>query len=168
LTGVENSYVFAENETTQPDNNIKILADEMECDQQTGKCIATGNAVAQKLNDPEGRTIAADKLITFFAKKDPQGPSKLTRIEAEGNVVITTGETIIRAPRGYYNAETEYAELFEDVRATNAGKNHLVGNHGDVYMNTGQYKVTSANQQVQALIFTKDDNKTTAQPGTNK
>ena len=136
-------------------NNIKILADQMECDDKQNKCIATGNAVAQKTNDPKNSTISAHVLIAYFSPKEPGKSSQLIRIEAEGDVVITTGNTIIRAPRGYYKVTEEYAELFEDVRVTNSGKNQLNGTHGDVFFDTGHYKVTSEGKQVQALLFSK-------------
>lgn len=139
-------------------SDLKILADEMDCHSQENKCIATGNAIAEKLNDPEKRTLSADKLIAYFSKKEPGTQSKLIRIEAEGNVVVTTGETIIRGPRGTYQVEEEYAEIFDDVQVTNK-QNHLHGDYGEVFMKTGQYKVkemgTNPGKQVVALIFSE-------------
>lgn len=137
-------------------SNIKILADQMECDQNNNKCVAIGHAIAQKLNDPDNRTISADKLVAFFSKKELNAPSRLIKIEAEGNVVVTTKETVIRAPRGHYDVDQEYAEMFEDVRVTNTEKNHVTGHYGEVCMKTGLYKIKSEGQQVQALIFSAD------------
>lgn len=146
----------AESAKSASASNIKILADQMECDQNNNKCVAIGHAIAQKLNDPDNRTISADKLVAFFSKKELNAPSRLIKIEAEGNVVVTTKETVIRAPRGHYDVDQEYAEMFEDVRVTNTEKNHITGHYGEVCMKTGLYKIKSEGQQVQALIFSAD------------
>lgn len=141
--------------SSSPQGNVKILADNMECDQATNKCVATGNAVAQKLNTPDNQVISAETLIAYFAKSAPDQPSRLVRLEAIGDVMVTTGDTIIRAPRGEYDVDKDYAQLFEDVHVTNK-ENHVHGHYGEVFMKTGLYKIVSDSDQVEALLFTKE------------
>lgn len=147
--------------------NLKILSDKLECSQEKKICIATGNASAVKLDVPDRQTINADKLIAHFDKEDSKegekeekkGQTKLTHIEAEGNVFMVTGQTIIQGARGTYDNKTEIAHVYENVKITNE-ENQINGDHGEVDFKTGEYKVDQhAPQQVQALLFTKGKKK---------
>lgn len=135
--------------------NIKILSDQMDCDQSKNVCIAKGNAIAEKLNDPKVKILKADKITVHFAKENGTGPLKVTRLEAEGSVFFIIGDIIVQGLRGNYSAETEVAEVFDDVKITN-GKNQLHGSYGKVNMKTGHYSIKGEGERVSALIFTKD------------
>jgi lipopolysaccharide export system protein LptA len=139
---------------SQPD--IKILSDQMDCDQSHNTCIAKGNATAEKLNDPKVKILKADQITAHFAKAGGTGPLKVTRLEATGNVFFIIGDIIIQGKRGNYLADSEVAEVFEGVKVTN-GKNQLDGDYGTVNMKTGHYSLKGGGERVQALIFT--DNK---------
>lgn len=154
---------IAQAEDINEDNNIRILSDEMECDQNQRRCIATGNAIAEKVNDPKKQSISAHKLTAYFSEKTETKQSQLERIDAEGDVVVTTGDTIIRGPRGTYrvNADKtiESAEIFEDVRVSN-DKNQVNGTYGHVDMVTGKYTIQQEpGRQVEALVFTQKKDK---------
>ena len=141
--------------------NIKILATQMDCDQAKNVCIAKGDAIAEKLNDSKVKILKADQITAHFAKEGGTGPVKVTRLEAEGNVIILIGDDIIiQGDRGNYlvggeKAESEIAEVFDNVKITN-GKNQLDGGYAKVHMKTGQYSIKEKGKRVQALIFTKD------------
>lgn len=135
--------------------DIKILSEQMECDQSRNVCVAKGNAIAQKLDGPKTKILKADQITTHFAREGETGPVKLTRLEAEGNVFFIIDDIIIQGKRGNYLADSEVAEVFGDVKITN-GKNQLDGSYGKVYMKTGHYSIKRDGEPVQALIFTAE------------
>lgn len=135
--------------------NIKILSEQMDCNQDHSVCVAKGNAVAEKLNDTEIKILKADQITAYFSKEGGVGPLKVTRLEAEGNVFCIIGDIIIQGPRGAYLVENDVAEVFDDVKITN-GKNQLDGGYAKVHMKTGHYSIKRGNERVQALIFTKE------------
>jgi len=63
--------------------NIKILANQMDCDQTKNVCVAKGDAIAEKLNDSKVKILKADQITAHFAKEGGTGPLKVTRLEAE-------------------------------------------------------------------------------------
>jgi lipopolysaccharide export system protein LptA len=142
-----------ESSDTQP--NIKILSDQIDCNQNKNVCIAKGNATAEKLNDTKVKILKADQIIAHFAKENGTGPLKVTQLEATGNVFFIIGDIVIQGSRGNYSAQTEIAEVFENVKITN-GNNQLDGGYAQVNMKTGQYSIKRNGERVSALIFTKD------------
>jgi lipopolysaccharide export system protein LptA len=134
--------------------NIKILSEQMDCDQSHNVCVAKGNAIAEKLNESKVKILKADQITSYFGKEGETGPLKLTRLEAEGNVFFIIGDVIIQGKRGTYLAESEIAEVFDDVKVTN-GKNQLDGGYAQVNMKTGHYSIKRGLEPVQALIFTQ-------------
>jgi len=132
--------------------HIKILSQQMDCDQSQNVCVATGNAVAQKLGDPQTKILKADKITTYFAKEGEKGSLKLVRLEAEGNVFFIIGDIVVQGDQGNYAATSEVAEVFGSVKITN-GKNQLNGSYGKVFMTTGHYTIKRDGAPVQALIF---------------
>ncbi len=154
------SYALAAPQTSPSSQNtpadLKILSDTMECYQEKQICIAKGHARAEKLNDPQKRTITAEILTAYFTKDGPDGKLKLTRLEAENDVFITTGDTIVQGKRATYEDKSEIAKVYEDVKVSN-GHNHLSGgSEGEVNMKTGHYKVLQGPHQVETLLYTKD------------
>lgn len=158
-------------EDKKSDQPLRIVADEMDCDQKTNICTAKGNAFAQKMNDPKNQTISAHKLIAHFKKKekskDSQIQSKdgvsqgigsnssLDKIEAIGDVVMADTSSIIKCDRGIYYAETETAELFDNVSLTQ-GKNELTGTYGNANMKDETYSIKNENGRVEGLFYQKD------------
>lgn len=141
--------------TSENQANIKILSDQMDCDQDHNVCVAKGHAIAEKLGDSKVKILKADQITAHFAKEGGTGPLKVTRLEAMGNVFFIIGDIIIQGKRGNYATENEIAEVFEDVKITN-GENQLDGSYGKVNMKTGHYSLKRNGERVQALIFTKD------------
>jgi lipopolysaccharide export system protein LptA len=135
--------------------NMKILAKQMDCDQNQSKCVATGNATAEKLGDPKTKILKADQITVYFTKEGTPSPLKVSRLEAEGHVFLIIDDMVIQGKRGNYLAESEVAEVFEDVKIT-SGSNQLEGGYSKVNMKTGQYFIKQDGNQVQALIFTKE------------
>lgn len=86
----------------------------------------------------EKRRVRADRFVAFF--KEEGGKQSLKRVEALGNVVITTPTEIARGNRGDYDAESQVATLSGNVRLTR-GDNQLNGDRAEVNMKTGISKL---------------------------
>jgi lipopolysaccharide export system protein LptA len=93
-------------------------------------------------------------------KPAPQGAStrdesRLHRLDAFGNVIITTPEEVARGNRGVYMEETGIANLMGSVKITR-GQNQLNGEAAEVNLRTGVSRIVSTNQgtggPVRALI----------------
>jgi lipopolysaccharide export system protein LptA len=138
--------------------NIKIVSEEINCDQSKNICIAKGNAVAEKLNESKIKLLKADQITAHFAKQSGTGALKVTHMEAVGNVFFIIGDIIIQGLRGHYNSETDIAEIFDNVKITN-DKNQLDGGYARVNMKTGHYVIKRDGERVSALIFTQDKRK---------
>jgi lipopolysaccharide export system protein LptA len=69
--------------------------------------------------------------------------SRLHRIDAYGNVIITTPEEVARGDRGVYMAETGIANLMGSVKITR-GNNQLNGEAAEVNLRTGVSRIVSA------------------------
>lgn len=141
---------------TQPQQpNIKIYAQQLDYDQSKNLCIATGNAIAEKLNDSKVKILKADKITAHFTKKDASGSLKVSLLEAQGKVIILSGpDLIIQGESAKYSPESEIAEIFQNVKITN-GENQLDGSYGKFNMKTGHYSLKEDGKRVQALIITK-------------
>ncbi|WP_236024946.1 LptA/OstA family protein [Arenibaculum pallidiluteum] len=93
--------------------------------------VARGDAVAVR----ERNKVQADLLVGQFAETTP-GQLEMERMDAQGNVTITTPTDIARGREGTYNLRTEIATLTGNVRLTR-GPNQLVGDAAEVNMRTG-------------------------------
>lgn len=76
-------------------------------------------------------------LIHVHFKRDPSNKLLLSSLEAEGDVIISTPIEIGRGDRGRYQADTEVAELFENVKLTSE-KFQLRGDHARFDMKAGR------------------------------
>jgi len=68
--------------------------------------------------------------------RQPQGDSRLDRMDAVGNVVITTPEEVARGERGVYFEDSGIATLTGSVKITR-GQNQLNGDAAEVNLRTG-------------------------------
>jgi lipopolysaccharide export system protein LptA len=149
-----------------PDNTLRIVADSMECDQQKNQCIADGNAFAEQPENDNKRTIRAEKFVAHFVKSDAQkktekedSKNELSKLEAQGHVVITDKDNVIVCDRAIYDHPTETVELFDHVKITN-DQNQLNGSYGHADLKTKKYRVTNDGSQVEGLfVDTKDSKK---------
>lgn len=93
--------------------------------------VARGDAVALR----ENQRIDADVLTAYFGD-GPDGENRIERVDAIGNVVITTPEEVVHGDEGVYDVLREVATLIGDVRVTR-GENQLNGNRAEVNLKTG-------------------------------
>lgn len=102
---------------------------------EEGRLIAYGDATITRVNDQgETNTLKAD-TITAYMKNNEAGKQVLDRMEAEGNVVITTPSEILTGNKGIYNANTNIAEITGAVEIKR-GPNILEGTKAEVNLNT--------------------------------
>jgi len=132
----------------------------------------------------EGRRMKADLLTAHFAdnnarpaparpqQRNPQaapgaqsgesGSQRLERIEAFGDVHVSTETEIAVGDRGVYNADTGIAVLAGNVKITR-GQNMLNGDYAEVNTNTGISRLLSDSRQVRGL-FVPENQKETSSP----
>mgnify|MGYP001547946826 FL=1 len=117
--------------------------DSLEWYDQKQMGIARGNAVAVR----EGKRIRGDVLTALLEKTANQG-SHISRINANGNVLVTSQDEIARGDAGVYNLDTGIATLSGHVTLTR-GDNEL----------RGQYAVVDLNRNIGRLLSAPPDAK---------
>lgn len=99
--------------------------------------VARGDALAAR---PQDR-IRADRLVALLAR-DAHDKLGLSRIDADGGVVITTKSEIARGDKGTYDLDSEQALLTGNVRVTR-GQNQLNGPAAAVDLKSGISRILS-------------------------
>jgi lipopolysaccharide export system protein LptA len=112
--------------------------DSLEWYDNTLIAVARGEAVAMR----EAKRLAGD-VLTAQVVKPADGPSRISRIDAQGHVVVTTINEIARGATGVYNADTGIASLAGGVTITR-GDNALRGQYGVVDLNNNVSRLLSA------------------------
>ncbi len=107
-----------------------LTAGRVDYNSKTKTAHVTGNATVVE----DKRRVRADRFVAHF--KDEGGKNSLSRVEAQGNVIITTPLEIARGDRGDYDAEARVATLTGNVKLTR-GDNQLNGDRAEVNMKTG-------------------------------
>lgn len=139
--------------------NLKIVTpqdvvtarDSLEWYDQKQIGVARGDAVAVR-QGPEVKSIRGD-VLTAEVTKPPNEPSKITKVNAHGHVVLVSADQIARGDTGVYNLETGIATLSGHVTLTR-GENEL----------RGQYAVVDTNTNVARLLSAPPSEKVTAPP----
>ncbi|HZT51517.1 MAG TPA: LptA/OstA family protein [Stellaceae bacterium] len=108
---------------------------------QTG--VARGDAVATQ----QDRSVRAD-VLTAIAERDAAGASKISRINANGNVIVSSPGQTARGDAGVYNLDTGIVTLAGHVRLTR-GDNEL----------RGRYAVVDLNRNISRLLSAPPDTK---------
>ncbi|SNR94719.1 MULTISPECIES: LptA/OstA family protein [unclassified Azospirillum] len=99
--------------------------------------VARGNAVAIR----ENNRVRADRLVGLLTT-DKQDKQSLSRVDATGNVVITTPQEVARGDKGTYDLDTEMALLTGNVKVTR-GQNQLNGPAAQVDLKSGVSRMLS-------------------------
>lgn len=114
--------------------------------------VARGNAIAVR----DQNRVRADRLVGLLSDDaapatttpaDTAAPSStgnrsLSRVDATGNVVITTAQEVARGDRGTYDLDSELALLTGNVRVTR-GQNQLNGPAAEVDLKSGVSRMLS-------------------------
>ena len=152
------------------ENQVITARDSLEFWNSKNIGIARGNAIARF--PKKEQIVEADTLVAFFLpkeerKKDENGEEKtsLKRIEAEGNVLVSTPKEIASGDRGVYIAANDTSELFGNVKITQGG-NHIRGAYAIMNMKTNLAQLYSHNpndpassqkkQRIRGIIIPKE------------
>lgn len=132
--------------------------------------VARGDALAVRSD----KRIAADQLIGLM-EENADKQLDLTRIDAKGNVVITTPSEVARGNQGIYDVGRKIATLTGDVKVTR-GQSQLNGSAAEVNMDTGISRMLAGppgakggqgNGRVRGL-FVPNDKTVSTKPSDNK
>ncbi|MBM3488517.1 MAG: hypothetical protein FJX67_18115 [Alphaproteobacteria bacterium] len=105
--------------------------DSIEYWDRNNMAVARGNAVAVG----QGRTLRAEVITAHFTRA-ASGETKLSRVDAVSNVLITTETETVRGERGVYDLDSGIARLSGGVSITR-GENQLTGATAEVNLVTG-------------------------------
>lgn len=138
----------------------KISArDSIEYWEKRNMAVARGDAVVTR-ND---KRLRADLLTAHFLK-DKDGKTRIRKIDAFDNVLISSAEEIVRAKEGVYDVQSGIATLTGGVKITR-GSNQLNGEYAEVNLNTGISRLFSGKgRRVQGLIVPQEAKKNRTAP----
>ena len=106
--------------------------------------VARGDAIAIQ----EGKRLRGD-VLTADVTKGPNESSHISRIDAQGNVLVSSQGQIARGDTGVYDVDTGIATLAGHVTLTRAD-NELRGQYGVVDLNNNVSRLLSAPPGAQA------------------
>lgn len=121
---------------TTPDETV-TARDSLEYWRDQELAVARGDALAARPKD----RVRADRLVALLAR-DSQDKLGLSRVDAEGGVIITTQSETARGDKGTYDLDSELALLTGNVRVTR-GQNQLNGPAAEVDLKSGTSRILS-------------------------
>lgn len=128
---------------------IQFESDALEVLDQKDMAIFTGNVVARQ----KDTALRCKKLTVFYAPDTGEGDRKVKSMEAEEDVLVTSGEETATGDHGVFDTINQFITLTGNVVLTQ-GKNVIRGQKLTIDVNTGQAKVSGTNR-VQMLIAPK-------------
>lgn len=137
--------------------------DQLEFWENQNAAVARGDALIVS----NERRLKADTLTAFF-KGAAGNAREIERVEAHGNVLVSTATEIVRGDRGVYQSESGIAVLLGSVKMTR-GRSQLNGAYAEVNLKTGVSRLlaTAPNQanvgRVRGLIVPGDSGPTRGQ-----
>ncbi|MDE0780400.1 MAG: hypothetical protein OSB67_06560 [Alphaproteobacteria bacterium] len=144
-----------------PEDTI-VARDSLEYYEQRQMAIARGDAVAIRKN----RRLRADTLTAHFGEGGRR--ASMERIEALGNVLVSTPTDIIRAEKGDYNPDLGLATVTGNVKITR-GDIQLNGERAEVNLKSGRSRLLSSRsgEKVRGLFLPKSSRENGTGPTTN-
>jgi len=127
-------------------NNLRLVTkddtvtarDSLEWHDKEQVAVARGDAVALR----ENKRLRSD-VMTAEVTRDDKGAQHISRIDAEGDVTVSSQDQTGRGDSGVYNVTTGITTLIGHVRLTR-GQNELRGQYAVVDMNKSIYRLLSA------------------------
>lgn len=120
------------------EKDVITARDSLEYWERKQIAVARGDADARR----DDKRIRADVLTASF-EKDSNGKQTVKRIDAYGNVRVSTATEFARGKRGVYYVDREFATLTGDVSLTR-DDNQLNGQYAEVDMKTGVSRLLAA------------------------
>lgn len=162
---IDGGVLFLTGDTVRLDTaqDTIIARDSLEYYEQRQIAVARGDALAIR----EDRRLRADTLTAHFGAGGRS--ADMERIEADGNVLVSTPTDIVRSEKGDYDPERGLATLTGNVKITR-GDTQLNGDRAEVNLKTGESRLLSSRsgERVRGLFLPKSSsgNGTGQQPGT--
>ena len=154
--------VTGKNLKLETPKDVVTARDSLEWWDQKQLAVARGDATAVR----EGKRVSADVLMAEV-ERDEKGGQHISRIDAQGNVVLVGKDQVGRGDSAVYNVETGIATLIGHVKLTR-GDNELRGNYAVVDLNKNIGRLLGAPpsdtltggkpQRVEGLIIPKQGN----------
>jgi lipopolysaccharide export system protein LptA len=119
-------------------DDVITARDSLEYWERKHLAVARGDADARRAD----KRIRAEVLTATF-ETGPDGKQTVTRIDAYGNVRISTATEFARGERGVYYVDREFATLRGDVSLTRED-NQLNGEYAEVDLKTGVSRLLAA------------------------
>ncbi len=149
---IDGGVLFLTGDTVRLDTaeDTIIARDSLEYYEQRQLAVARGDALAIR----DDRRLRADTLTAHFGEGGRR--ATMERIEALGNVLVSTPTDIVRAEKGDYNPDRGLATLTGNVKITR-GKTQLNGERAEVNLKSGESRLLSARpgERVRGLFLTK-------------
>jgi lipopolysaccharide export system protein LptA len=148
----EKNLAVARGDAVVVTDDRRIRADVLTAQFKPDKTRAGAKTASTKTASAKTAATKTAAPATTDAKEGAKGSAKdsrngevsrLNRIDAYGNVIITTPEEVARGDRGVYMAETGIANLIGSVKITR-GENQLNGEAAEVNLRTGVSRIVSA------------------------
>lgn len=161
---IDNGVLVLTGETVRLDTvqDTIIARDSLEYYEQRQIAVARGEALAIR----DDRRLRADMLTAHFGEGGQR--AAMERIEATGNVLVSTPTEIVRAEKGDYNPASGLATLTGNVKITR-GDTQLNGDRAEVNLQTGESRILSSRsgERVRGLFLPKSGSGSgTGQPPT--
>jgi lipopolysaccharide export system protein LptA len=121
--------VTGKNLKLETQRDVVTARDSLEWYDDRQLAVARGDAVEVR----EGKRLRGDVLVGEV-EKDASGNSRIQRIDARGNVLVSSLDQIARSDTGVYNLDTGIATLAGRVTITR-GDNEMRGRYGVVDLN---------------------------------
>ena len=135
-------------ETTKPQagmaETITITSDRMELDQKKNTVIYMGNVITVRGN----LTVKSDTLTAIY---NPE-MKRLTKVVAEGNLVVTQGNRIATGTKAIFNSDDNSVVLTGDP-VIRHGSSQVSGSRIILFLNEERGVVEGGSQRVKAVIF---------------
>lgn len=149
---IDNGVLVMTGETVRLDTaeDTIIARDSLEYYEQRQIAVARGEALAIRGD----RRLRANILTAHFGEGGQR--AAIVRIEASGNVLVSTPTEIVRAEKGDYDPARGLATLAGNVKITR-GDTQLNGDRAEVNLQTGESRILSSRsgERVRGLFLPK-------------
>ncbi|MBI1954006.1 MAG: LPS export ABC transporter periplasmic protein LptC [Proteobacteria bacterium] len=154
---------FLNTEPCKASSPLIITSDQLECQQDTARCIATGHAKAEQKDQKTSKTLTADQFIAQFkSDKKEQNQQQLDQLIAEGHVFVTIDDKersttiIVTADKAVFFQESNMVHLYDNIKIVQE-ENIITGSYGKINLTTGHYQLYSSSKepQIKAVIYPK-------------
>ncbi len=126
--GTQVAFGGLKHDSTQP---VEVSSDTLQINQEDGSAVFSGNVVVGQGT----MRLSADRVVVVYSTGD--GPRKISKMHATGNVVLVNGAEAAEAADAVYSIDSGNIVMTGNVILTQ-GQSALSSNKMVVDLNTGQ------------------------------